>query len=261
VIRLPVSRAAVLLRLPDGGDEIALNEGDAGAIPAALRLLNRVAEPVGGAPTDWSGLPVTDFEILLLRLREMVMGGTISSDVACPACRERVEVSFRIADYIAAATPKVPPSVGPGREEGWFALEGAPFRLPLVVDLLAVRDAPAPGAALRAMCLAPGTPRRMRGRIERAIARMAPEVTGGVGGACPACGAAVEALFDVAGFVVAELRFYAAGVYADVDVLAAAYGWDEAAILALPGARRRRYAELVRKRDVAALGVRDLARA
>jgi hypothetical protein len=101
----------------------------------------------------------------------------------------------------------------------------------------------------------------MRGRIERAIARMAPEVTGGVGGACPACGAAVEALFDVAGFVVAELRFHSAGVYADVDVLAAAYGWDEAAILALPGARRRRYAELVRERDVAALGVRDLARA
>jgi hypothetical protein len=87
----------------------------------------------------------------------------------------------------------------------------------------------------------------MRRRIERAIAQMAPEVTGSVGGACPACGAPVEALFDVPAFVVPELRRQAVEVYTEVHLLARAYGWSEAVILALPGARRRRYAELVRE--------------
>jgi hypothetical protein len=256
VIRLPVSGAGVLLRLPDGADEIALNEGDPTAIPAALRLLNRIVEPADQSIADqqapdqeignWSSLTVTDFEILLLRVREMVIGGTVSSDVACPTCRERVEISFRIGDYIAAIRPNTPRGVARGSRDGWLVLDGAEWRLPLVADLLVVRDAPAPGPALRALCQAPGTPPRMRSRIERAISRMAPEVTGHVGGACPSCGATLEALFDVTTFVVAELRRVAAGVYAEVHALAAAYGWSEAAILALPGARRRRYAELVR---------------
>jgi hypothetical protein len=251
MIRLPVSGAAVVLRLPDGADDIALMEGDPTPIAAGLRLLNRVASAAEEAPADWVRLPVTDFEILLLRLREMVIGGTVSSDIGCPTCRERVDVSFRVADYIAAVRPETPRDVAPGPAPGWLALDGTPFRLPLVADLLAVRDAAEPGAALRALCQGPKTATRMRARIERVIARMAPEVSGHVGGICPACGAAIEALFDVSTFVVVELRRRAAEVYAEVHLLAVAYGWDEAAILALPGARRRRYAELVRERDAA----------
>jgi hypothetical protein len=251
MIRLPVSGAAVLLRHPDGADDIALLEGDPAPIAAGLRLLNRVAAAANDAGTEWSRLPVTDFEIMLLRLREMVVGGTVSSDVGCPACRERVDVSFRVADYIAAVRPETPRGVTPGPAPGWLALDGTPFRLPLVADLLAVRDATAPGSALRALCQAPKTAGRARARIERAIARMAPEVSGHVGGTCPACGAAIEPLFDVSAFVVTELRRRAAEVYAEVHLLAIAYGWDEAAILALPGARRRQYAELVREHDAA----------
>jgi hypothetical protein len=251
MIRLPVSGEAVLLRLPDGADEMAIAEDDAAPIQAALRLLGRAATPAEEGTADWSRLPVADFEVLLLHLRETVLGGTIASDIACPACREPVEVSFRIDDFIAAVRPSVPRDVAPDLLAGWFALAGARFRLPLVADLLAVRDAASPGAALRARCLDAVTPARLRPRIERAIARMAPEVSGPVGGACPGCGATVEALFNVPGFVVAELRRQAAEVYADVHKLAGAYGWSEAAILALPGARRRRYAELVREADVA----------
>lgn len=246
MIRLPVSAIDVRLRLPDGADEIAFNEGDPATLPAALRLLARLAVRDDGAAADWSLLPVTDFEILLLRVRDMLLGPVIASHVACPACRERVEVSFRIEDYIAAVRPASLPGLMPGPAEGWLALAGAAFRLPLVADLLAVGQTPRPGSALRARCLAAGTDTKQRRRIEGVIARLAPPVSGPVGGACPACGATLQALFDVAGFVVTELRRLGAGVYADVHLLATAYGWAEAAILALPGARRRHYAEMVR---------------
>jgi hypothetical protein len=103
---------------------------------------------------------------------------------------------------------------------------------------------------LAALCLDGVTAVPMRAaprRIEAAMAQLAPEVTGEVGGACPGCGALLTALFDVPAYVVTELRRLAAGVYEEVHLLAAAYGWAEAAILALPGARRRHYAGLVRE--------------
>jgi hypothetical protein len=257
MIRLPVSGSVVELRLPDGADDIALIEGDPDPIPAALRLLSRIATPPGGAAADWSQLSVTDFEILLLHARRMLIGGTVATDVACPACRERVDISFAVADYIAAVRPATPCGVAQGPRAGWLALDGTPFRLPVVADLLAVRETPAPGPALRALCQEPATEPRARARIGRAIARMAPEVTGHVGGTCPACGAAIAALFDVPGFVVTELRRRAVEVYAELHLIAAAYGWDEAAILALPAARRRRYAELVRNSADAGAASRD----
>jgi hypothetical protein len=188
-------------------------------------------------------LPVTDFEILLLRLRETLMGGQITSFVRCPHCGERAELSFRIADYLAGI--RAAQDVPPPDAEGWHGAGDERFRLPRVADLLAVARARHPGAALRALCL-PAVTGSARGRVARLVARLAPEVSGPVGGACPDCAAALSVWFDVRGYVMAELRRLAAGVYAEVHLLAGAYGWTEAAILALPGARRRRYAALAR---------------
>jgi hypothetical protein len=249
MIHLPVSGVTVLLRLPDGADEVALVEGESQPIAAALRLLDRIATPQRSGSEDWSRLPVTDFEVLLLHLRQQTIGETVASDVGCPHCRERVEISFDISQYLAAIQPKIPHGVTPGASLGRFAWRDQEFRLPLLADLLAVRNTAKPGAALRVLCLAPETPARLRPSIEGFIARLAPEVSGPVGGHCPACATVIEAQFDVPSFVVAELRRRAAEVYAEVHLIAAAYGWAEAAILALPGARRRHYAEMLR--DVA----------
>ena len=46
-----------------------------------------------------------------------------------------------------------------------------------------------------------------------------------------------------------ELRFLASSVFDDVHVIAAAYGWPEAAILDLPSSRRTRYARLIGRRS------------
>jgi hypothetical protein len=246
MIRLPVSGAAVLVRSPDGADEIALGESGPSARRAALRLIDRVCERDDGTPLEGAALTVTDFEVLLLDLRRTLIGGQVSSDLFCPSCRERVDISFRVDDYVAAVKPATPRNVTPASRANWHGVPGAEFRLPVVADLLAVEGLRSPGDALRARCLAPGATAAGRRRAEVAMARMAPEVTGPVGGACPGCRGLVEALFDVPAFVVAELRRLASQVYAEVHLLASAYGWAEAAILALPGSRRRRYAELIR---------------
>ncbi len=246
-ILLPVCGMRVSFRLPNGADDIALIEEFADPREAGLCLIARLAEGATDGPTpDWSRMPVTDFEILLLHLRTTLLGSRLFSHCLCPGCRERVEISFDVGDYIAAIRPRIPPGVAESAQPGWLMLDRAKFRVPCVADQIAVRDAAAPGAALRALCLAPGLKASVGRRIEAEIARIAPEVSGLVGGACPQCGAALQALFDVASYVVTELRRLAAGIYDEVHLLASAFGWREAEILALPGPRRRRYAERVR---------------
>jgi hypothetical protein len=246
MIRLPVSGLGVTLRLPGGEDELALIEGPGEAVAAALALLTRLTARVDGQLQDWAQLPVTDFEFLLLRLRETLLGDHVSSLVGCPSCAERVEISFRISDYIARIRPAALPEVTAAPQDGWLQLETAQFRLPRVADVLAAQGAAHPGRELQRRCLSPGLEEKLRRRLERVIAKLAPQVTGEVGGACPACGALLAAWFDVPGFVLTELRRLAAGIHAEVHLLATHYGWAEAAILALPGARRRAYAELIR---------------
>lgn len=255
MVCLPVSGLKVRFRPPDGTDEIAFLEGDGAPAAAALRLVERIATLADGTTTEWARLPATDFHAALLHLRAMLVGPIIRSDVACPACRQRVDISFGVADYLSHIRPARPRDLAAGARDGWLRLAGLEFRPPTIGDLIAVANDPHPADALRSRCLPAAASARTRQRLERAVERLAPEVSGHVGGACPDCGEQVSAFFDVTAFVGAELRRQAASVYADVHLLAVAYGWDEAAILRLPGARRRRYAELIGAAD------RNLARA
>ena len=54
--------------------------------------------------------------------------------------------------------------------------------------------------------------------------------------------------FDPLGYTLAELRNVFSGIYLETHALAAAYGWPEDAILALPRSRRRRYASIIGER-------------
>jgi hypothetical protein len=46
-------------------------------------------------------------------------------------------------------------------------------------------------------------------------------------------------------YTLAELRQAFSGIHLEAHALAAAYGWPETAILALPRSRRRRYASMI----------------
>ena len=62
---------------------------------------------------------------------------------------------------------------------------------------------------------------------------------------CPSCGTTVLPAFDPANLVLREFAAAARRLEDDIHVLAAAYGWSESEILALPDPRRRRYVDRV----------------
>jgi hypothetical protein len=249
--RLPVSGMQVAIRPPDGEDDLLLHEARGSSVAVALSLVGRVARLASGEEADWASLTVTDFEWLVVALRQLVLGPVLQCGFACPhpGCGERVQLDIPLAAYLAPVRPTRPRDVTSveGRP-GWFRLDEAAFRLPTAGDQAATLDRPGGARLLARDCIEPpGLNPKLRARIERAMAAMAPEVSRPVAGHCPACGASVQAGLHLPSLVVAEFRRAAAWVIDDVHLLASAYGWTETDILALPGHRRQDYARRIRR--------------
>jgi hypothetical protein len=261
--RLPVSGRTVALRALTGGEDLLLVDtprtpaGDAGL---AVGLATRLAVGVEGEAPDWGRLSAADLDVLVLRLRQAMLGDRIRADVECPAagCSRRIDIEFGIDELLRHYTPAEPPvgdgwACEPGGESGWFSLvrAGRPqaeFRLPTAADQVAVAGRADAAAELARRCLRPDPPPAdLLERVEAAMAALAPTMATDLEGACPECGVTVPLYFDARWFALRELRDRAAFVYHDVDVLARRYHWSEADILALPHGRRSAYAELARR--------------
>jgi hypothetical protein len=168
--------------------------------------------------------------------------------LACPHCQARVELTFAVVEYLRDVRPRAVPGVAADPQRpGWFRVDGAGFRLPTAGDQAAASRHAQPERFLATACLDEAARARgMRRRVERIMATIAPEVSRPISGACPACAAAVVAPLHVTTLVVAELRRAASAVHDEVDLIARAYHWPEATILALPQMRRRAYADRIR---------------
>ena len=238
MVRLPVSGLRVDIRPPGGTEDILLSDAAERDRALALALITRLSTV--GEPAE---LTVHDFEALLLQLHRLVFGDRIEADATC-RCHRRINIAFATSEYLRARAPRRPRAVTPAAELSWFKLDGehGSFRLPTAGDQIAIAGEVDPVAALTARCLRP--PHRSA-RIERAMAALAPPLSGKVSGRCPYCEAAVAINFDVPTFVLAELQVQSAQIYDDVHWLAGHYHWSEEHILALPAHRRRRYVELV----------------
>ena len=245
--RLPVCGQDVILLAPTGADELAIQDARTSATAIGVMALRRLARTEAGEALDIAALAVTDFEHLLLTLRQAMIGTSLRSDFPCSSCGERVETSFSVADYLARIRVRRPRDVEAHARPGWYRLEDAAFRLPTVADQTLAQSQADGGTLLAERCLDPAQPpKSIRLRIERAMAAMAPELSRTLVGRCPACGQAVRALFHVPSFVLGELRRAATAVMEEIHLIAGAYHWTEDAILALPSPRRRSYAERIR---------------
>jgi hypothetical protein len=250
VTLLPVSGAALQVLEPTGEDELYLVETPLPPLPALAGLAGRVTRGPAGDPLDWPSLCAADLTAAVLEIRRSWIGDVISTDTRCPDpdCRDRIDVSFSIADYIRHHRPRRPRGLIQAPDQDWFALTGAPvrFRLPTVADLLAVASQDRPAELLSYRCIDAGElPRALARRLDRAFAALAPSLEDDLGGICPACGNQVTMHFDPLTYTLAELRSAFWGIHLETHALAAAYGWPEQAILALPRARRRRYASII----------------
>jgi len=248
MVALPVSGIDVTLRRPAGEEDVLLCEASRCDMRLSVRLLSRLAE----WPDDLrcEDLPVADVEMLLLDLRCLMFGDVVRSTTTCPTegCGAKVDVTFRVSEYVAHHAPRRSADVRPSDEEGWLELLNAPvrFRVPLASDQIAVTGRPDAERLLSARCIRPAElPSRLLSRVTRAMERLAPPLADVVQGACPQCGAQIEVYFDPQDFILRELRAEAAMVFDDIHRLASRYQWSEADIMAMPRSRRVRYAELI----------------
>ncbi len=249
IVRLPVAGVDVLVQLPTGTEDLLLLEAGAPDFGVALAFLSRLVHRVDGESIEWASVAITDVDVLLLRLRQRVVGDVVRADVLCPApnCHARVDIAFSISGYVDHHRPRTPARLLPAEERGWFRLDGGDveFRVPRAADQLAIALDPRPEHALRLRCIRPeAISAPARRRVEAAMEAMAPSLCSDLQGTCPECGAAVTCTFDPLQYTLRELRDQAAFVYEDVVAIARYTHWSEAEILALPTARRTRYVEL-----------------
>jgi hypothetical protein len=206
-------------------------------------------ESLARAPIGWR-------DAWLLALRELTFGRTLTGLVDCPDCGGRVELQLDIAELRTAAGAQADPDPAAAAELT-MAIDGYEVRchLPNSLDLRAAAEE-ADAQAARQRLLERCVSASLHGE---AVALLPPDVTSavvarmaqadsqadiGLSLDCPSCGHCWRPILDIGAYFWAELGAWAIRTLREVDVLARAYGWREAEILALSPARRRAYLEL-----------------
>jgi hypothetical protein len=189
--------------------------------------------------------------ICLWRLRERLFGADLTAVVHCPACGRPSEFAARIDEI---CPHQVPSWDAPALSDLRVAVEGESigFRPPTSEDLAAVEEAagtvtlsPAlaerliePAAAVDAV----GAERVIEAVIEATYA-CDPQIAMLLDLECAECGEAWSAPLDCVGFLWTEIGGLAQRLLDEVHLLASAYGWPEAHILAMSAVRRGFYVE------------------
>lgn len=254
----PLALEAIAVRPLAGADEEALLDAlDAGAPVASVLslLLGRCAQDSTGVlDRRAASLTVGQREALALRLRAATLGAPMRATIACPACNEALELALDAAELAAAAAPPVAsgvleadglrlacrPATGEDQEAVASATEqGAHAGRALLSRCVVASDGRGSPVAVDSL------PPPLADRAAALVLDLDPAADTTLQAICPACGASVSGALDAGGFVTAELARRAASLPAEVLAIARATGWTEAAILAMPPARRRRYASLL----------------
>jgi uncharacterized protein (UPF0212 family) len=201
-----------------------------------------------------AALSIGSRDARLLTLREWTFGHILIGVTACPACGERLEIKVNVND--------VRTTVSEARRDE-FNLEldeyHVIFRLPSTVDL---REANKSGnmqnirTALIRRCFIKAsrndeevaTDQLPVSVIDAVIERMAgcdPQANTHFVLDCPDCSHRWNALFDIVSFFWSEIHAWALRVLQEVHILASAYGWREAEILAMSPVRRQSYLRML----------------
>jgi hypothetical protein len=250
MISLPISGQQTQWLLSTGHDDIVLADsppGLAGAVEYASRCV----------PVDVHALPVGDFDRLIVARRRELRGDMLVAEGRCAQCAADFDLQFSLAAYVDHRRPRRSRAATPA-ERGRYTLRSRPqvsFRVPTVSDVLsAAESGRARDTLLRLCTFGPHSARAARS-IENALTALAPSLRSDVAGTCPECAASVLLDLDARELCMAELRFLAASVYDDVNLIASMYHWPHDAILGLPTTRRRRYADMIAGRAHTELGV------
>ena len=175
----------------------------------------------------------------LLRLYRRLCGERLEACASCPACCERIEFDVPMEPLLSLPAPAADTTV---------IVDGAVFRLPRVSDFEQLESLDDVPLQLARLCLVEGEPAFSAGSIGRLgerIDRADPAGNIALSLDCSECGTGFPVALDIAPLVADALARLADGLVRDIDTIAAAYGWTETEILALPPERRRLYVSLI----------------
>jgi len=192
----------------------------------------------------------------LLKLREGVFGSRMTGHASCPACGQPMEMSFTVAEVRSP-----PPSEPAEPFTADFGEHEIRFRLPNSSDLASLvpgEDLAIQKRRLIQRCVLDAThqgqplaadelPGDTVSAISERMSELDPQGDVQLALSCPQCAHRWHAPLDVASFVWSEIQAWAVRLLRDVHVLASAYGWREADILALSPWRRQAYLEFLER--------------
>ena len=239
---MPDLSAAATLDLWEAAREL-------GSVERAL-VLAAAAEPAGA--DEIARLPLGRRDGRILGLHAALAGPRLEATAACPACGEQAEFSVDTGELLERdADVERPASV----EVDGFVVHWRPPDSSDVSAAAVTNDATAAENVLLARCVRSATrrdaaveatalPAHVRAEVSRAMSRADPLAEVLVDVVCPACETEFVADLDVGAFVWAEVHARARCLLHEVDVLARAYGWTEAEVLALGDRRREEYLTL-----------------
>lgn len=191
----------------------------------------------------------------LLTLREWTFGPKVASIATCPACSERLELSFKVGDI--RVSPESEPAEILSLSVADYEVR---FRLPNSRDMAAITDQDDDDAnahRLLQRCLLDAQQDGNSLRVDQlptdvtdaVVQRMAdadPQADVQLALTCPVCEHHWKATFDIVTFFWSEIDAWVQHTLREVSRLASAYGWREADILAMSAWRRRFYLQTVR---------------
>lgn len=188
----------------------------------------------------------------LLGLREALFGTRLVSVTNCPQCRARLELEFTTTDIQAPFAQDKEMETRFATADGDYVIR---FRLPNTSDLRALAVLPDRDQLLwsclleskrnQQTCSTQSLSPEVRAEIIRQMEAADPQANVQLELRCVECETEWPAAFDILSFLWEELDRWALRTLREVHVLASAYGWSEAEILALSPQRRQRYLEMV----------------
>jgi hypothetical protein len=210
--------------------------GSCAAAPPRVRA-HLLAAAADGADVDvLARRPLGEWQAALVQSWHLLLDTTLAAIANCPACDALCEVE--IAPDVLPLSPPASPAgvVFDGRER-------VP-RLLTPADLDAIADLDHEEARTELARRALGAA-AVPGDVQRAVAAVLeaadPSASWWVKLFCPDCWHAWEEPLDLAAFLWDAVDDAAGRLLADVADLAAAFGWTERDVLALPPARRAAY--------------------
>jgi|SRR5579859_2278980 len=252
---------SVHLELPDAAARRRLVDELGGALPAhrVTGLLAATVSAIGDVQTpstdDLRALAIGDRDRIVLALRRRLIGDRLECVCDCP-CGETLELTLSVGDLLGdapdePAAREAEATGAEGRVVRARAANGADHEL---AAELAQADLAAAARELLERCVletrdANGAVCEPEDELLALASGLLEELDPGaeivLRGKCPACGRKVKVLLDPGGYLWEELEQWRQRFELEIHVLASAYHWSEADIVALDSARRARYIDLV----------------